>query len=118
MVSQGRNFLVFKGQKPTLLEALKKLNEISVITVALYVLLSFEGLPVNCPIEQYQTCYHNLYTLTGPGGESGNYFNMGINVCGPARRQCYDTLVVRYVDRWQPLDPALVALNPAYFQFW
>ncbi len=111
------NFLLFKGQKPTLLEALKKLNEISVVTVALYVLLSFQGLPVNCPIEQYQSCYHQLHTLTSTQGEDGNFFQMGINVCGPARRQCFDTLVVRYFDKWTPLLPELVALKPNYFQF-
>jgi hypothetical protein len=112
-----KSFLVCRGQKPTLLEALKKLNEISVITVALYVLLSFQGIPVNCPISQYQSCYHNLYTLTQSTGESGNFFSMGVSVCGPARQRCFDTLVVRYSNKWLPLLPELVALNPAYYQF-
>ncbi len=72
----ARSFLLFRGQKPTLLDALRKLNEISVITVALYVLLSFQGIPLNCPTSQYQSCYHNLYTIAGPGGENGNFFQM------------------------------------------
>ena len=72
------SFLVLRGQKKTLLLALLKLNEIAVVAVALYVLLSFQGIPYECPVDQYQTCYVDLYEATrATGGETGNFFSLG-----------------------------------------
>ncbi len=101
--------------------------------VALYVLLSFQGIPFNCPVDQFQYCYTEFFNASAAGGESGNFLEHGITECGALRERflvlvltifltsffgrCFDGLVERYTGKFKPIVPEFRALNPVYFQF-
>lgn len=121
-MSQNKDkFQILNGNKNAVLDLIKKLNEIAVITVALYVLFSFQGISYTCPTAQFQWCYFQFSTIAGPAGESGNIFDHGIGTsCATPRRQCYDGITQKAATgsiQFIPILPQMQAAYSVYYQY-
>lgn len=117
--SSVKTWQVLNGRKETLLDAMKKINEVAVISVALFVLFSFQGISYVCPQSQYQQCYYQFLQIAGPKGEYGNVLDHASGPkCGDMRRECYRGLVQSQVgtDRFYTPCSPLFQQNTLFFQ--
>jgi hypothetical protein len=95
---------LLSGQKERTVGAIKKLNELSVMLVAVFVLLGFFGIRFGC---EKTPCF-SLYM--GLGADRAGSFSF-LDLCEEDRFKCFQTLVEPGWSTWKKTPPVIITLG-------